>query len=527
MPDSALPFRFAEAARTIPHLLQAQAAALGAAPLFACGDERWSYAETPAIAATMAGVLQAAGVGFGDRVAILSRNRPEVMRILLGCAWRGAIAVPINAGAKGPQLQHILADSGASLLMAEPDLLAALPAGTISAAALRRVWLIGDAVAPLPMPVATEPLPSGTDAIAPAAVEPGTPFAVLYTSGTTGLPKGVVCPHAQFYWWAAFTCRFLEVRPGDVLATALPLFHTNAINTFFQALLSGSSQVVLPRFSVSDFWPAMRRHGATVSYLLGAMVPMLLSRAPASDERAHAVRTILAPGVPPALHAAFRARTGIPLVDGFGSTETNFVIGDTASARVDGQIGRVAPGVEARLVDAAGSDAEVGELLLRTALPHAFATGYFKAPDKTAEAWRDGWFHTGDRLRRETSGAFAFVDRLKDSIRRRGENISSFEVEAALLSHPAVAEVAVFGVASDLAEEEVMATLSLKPAARAAPDDLARHAATMLPAFAVPRYIDIVAALPVTENGKITKAPLKQRGVTPTTWDRQATERRS
>ncbi len=520
MPDGALTYRFAPADRTIPALLRTQAARLGTAPLFECGGERWRYADAPAMAARTAGLLQDAGLRRGDRVAILSRNRADVMRLLLGAAWCGAIAVPINASARGPQVRHILADCGARLLVAETDLLAGLPPETYAGLALERIWWLGaDAGA---LPIFAAPMPVATTEVPSAHVEPGTPFAVLYTSGTTGVSKGVVCPHAQLYWWAATTARFLELRPGDVLATTLPLFHVNAINTFFQALLSGGRQVVEPKFSVSGFWASMAAHKATVSYLLGAMVPMLLSRAPSSDERAHAVRTILAPGVPAALHSAFRARTGIALVDGYGSTETTFAIGATARARVDGQIGHLSPGLEARVVDEAGADAAVGELLLKTALPHAFASGYFNNPEKTAEAWAGGWFHTGDRVRREPDGAFAFVDRLKDSIRRRGENISSFEVEAALLCHPAVADAAVFGVPSDLAEEEVMATLTLKPGARTTPAAITAHCASLLPAFAVPRYIDIVAALPMTENGKVQKAVLKNAGVTATTWDRSA-----
>ena len=276
--------------------------------------------------------------------------------------------------------------------------------------------------------------------------------------------------------------------------------------------------------SFGTFWPAMNRTGATVSYLLGAMVPMLLSRPPSLAERQHRLRTILAPGVPPALHAAFLARTRIALVDGYGSTETNFVIGARAAGRVDGQIGLLSPGVEARIVDADGRDVQAGsagELALRASDPLAFASGYFGMPDKTTEAWRGVWFHTGDRVRQEPDGAFAFVDRLKDSIRRRGENISSFEVEAVLQSHPSVAVAAVFGVADALADEEVMASVVLTPEIAASAAELAAHCARLLPRFAVPRFFDIVGTLPTTENGKVAKAELRERGVTVMTWDRE------
>ncbi len=521
--DAALPYRYAPAERTIPAMLRGQAARLGDTALFQCGDERWSYARTVEIAARMAGQLQSAGVVAGDRVAIFSKNRPEVLRLLLGAAWCGAIAVPINAAARGPQLRYVVENSGAKILAIEEDLLDVLQDAPVADLPIEHIWVFGTGASPCTVTKRVTPFLSDGTAVAPHAVRPETPFAILYTSGTTGPSKGVICPHAQFYWWAAYTCRFLDIRPGDVLTTTLPLFHTNAINTFFQALLSGSIFVVEPRFSVSDFWPAMHRTGATVSYLLGAMVPMLLSRPPTPGEKQHCLRTILAPGVPPALHAAFFARTGIALVDGYGSTETNFIIGTRTADRVDGQIGLLSPGVEARIIGIDGQNVpagSAGELALRAADPLAFASGYFGMPDKTAEAWRDGWFHTGDRVRQETNGAFAFVDRLKDSIRRRGENISSFEVEAVLQSHPGVAVAAVFGVPDALADEEVMASVVLTTGAVTSAAELAAHCARLLPRYAVPRYIHFVGALPTTENGKVAKAELRQRGVTLMTWDR-------
>ena len=358
--DAALPYRYAAADRTIPAMLRGQAARLGDTPLFQCGEERWSYSATVDVAARMAGRLQSAGIVAGDRVAIFSKNRPEVLRVLLGAAWCGAIAVPINAAARGPQLRYALQNSGAKVLAIEGDLLDVLQDDDVTGPAVEQIWCLGAGTPPNTVSKRVTLFSSDGAVVPPYDARPETPFAILYTSGTTGPSKGVICPHAQFYWWAAYTCRFLDIRPGDVLTTTLPLFHTNAINTFFQALLSGSTFVAEPRFSVSDFWPAMNRTGATVSYLLGAMVPMLLSRPPSLDERQHRLRTILAPGVPPALHAAFLARTRIALVDGYGSTETNFVIGARAAGRVDGQIGLLSPGVEARIVDADGRDVQAG-----------------------------------------------------------------------------------------------------------------------------------------------------------------------
>ncbi len=486
-----------------------QAQRHGARVLLRIGDVSWTYAEAPGIAARAAGRLVAAGIGRGDRVAILSNNRVAVVECLLGCAWLGAIAVPINVASKGPSLQHVFANSGASLLIIED--------------ALRPCLDSVDNAPPLIWDI--DALPPPGEAVEPAALRPGDTLGILYTSGTTGPSKGVCCPHAQYYWWGMVTARLLGVVEGDVLCTCLPLFHTNALNTFFQALLHGATFVATQRFSASGFYRMLVENRATVTYVLGAMVPILLSRPPSDDERAHDVRVALAPGVPGHLHAGFTARTGITLIDGYGSTETNFTMGTTAAHIRPGSMGPVVEGFTARVVDE--DDSEVppgvpGELLLRADEPFAFATGYWGMPEKTVEAWRNLWFHTGDRVIRDADGTYRFVDRLKDAIRRRGENVSSFEVEQVLLTHPDIGTCAVFPARSELAEDEVMAAIVCKEGRTIDPADLVMFCARLMPYFAVPRFVVFDDVLPATENGKIQKYKLIARGITPQTWDREA-----
>jgi crotonobetaine/carnitine-CoA ligase len=279
------------------------------------------------------------------------------------------------------------------------------------------------------------------------------------------------------------------------------------------------------RFSASGFFPSLVQSRATVTYLLGAMVPILLSRPVSSEETAHRVTVALAPGVPAQFHAEFTRRTGIRLLDGWGSTETNFVLGTTIEHQKPGLMGPVFEGFGARVVDNDGqdvADGPAGELIVRADEPLAFAHEYFRAPEKTAEAWRDGWFHTGDRVVRQADGYFRFVDRLKDAIRRRGENISSFEVEQVLLSHAAVANAAAFPVRSALAEDEVMAAVILHPGRALNEAELIAFCEPRLPYFAVPRYLEFVSDLPSTESGKVQKYKLRERGVTDKTWDREA-----
>ena len=520
---------FPAAERTLPATLTHQARRYGARPLFVAGDVSVSFEEAVPLAAGFAGTLASAGIRAGDRVALMCGNRAEFIKSFLGCAWLGAIAVPINTAARGPQLAHFLKNSGARLLIIEAELLDALSHVDIAATALECIWPIGDAAPPLPAleGVAVTPPPPRGDATAPAVIDPANTLAILYTSGTTGPSKGVCCPHAQYFWWGLNGIRNLELREGDVLSTCLPLFHTNALGTFHQALLCGATLVAEPRFSASRFWQRLIECKATMTYLLGAMVPILLSKPASPEERRHSVRCALAPGVPANLHRAFTERTGIALLDGYGSTETNFVIGTTAAEHRPGLMGTVRAGFAARVVDPSGAAAkpgEPGELIVRADEKLAFATGYFDMPDKTAEAFCDGWFHTGDRVIRDADGYFRFVDRLKDAIRRRGENISSFEVEQVLLSHPEVGNAAVYPVPSELAEDEVMAAVVRRPGSRLSESALCEFCRPRLAAFAVPRFIEFVDALPTTESGKVQKYKLRDRGVTARTWDRQAAD---
>lgn len=516
---------FTLAQRTLPTMLAAQARRHGQRVLFKAGQQSLTFADACVVAASMAGALRAAGVQPGDRVALMCGNRFEFMQLFLSCAWLGAIAVPINTAARGPQLQHILRNCGARLIAIETALTPTLGDLQYDELALRQVWLIGSGTAAQLPGLVVNPMPTSGDPIDPHAVGPDDTLAILYTSGTTGASKAVCCPHAQYYWWGFHSSELLGVNEGDVLHSSLPLFHTNAINTFFQALLAGATFVTEPRFSVSGFTESLRAHDATVVYLLGAMVPMLLSKPASPADRQHQVRIALAPGVPAEFQQRFVERFGIGLIDGYGSTETNFVIGSPLAEQRPGSMGRLRPEFHARVVDEHDEevpDGEPGELLLRPDEPFSFFTGYFQMASATVTAWRNLWFHTGDRVIRDADGYFRFVDRIKDSIRRRGENISSFEVEQVIASHPAVAFAAVFPVKSELAEDEVMATVVLREGQALSAPALLDFCQPLLPYFAVPRFVEFATQLPTNESGKVQKFKLRERGVTAAAWDRQA-----
>jgi len=522
--------------RTLPAMLRHAAERFGDRPLVTLAGVSWSHREAAGIAARRAAALRANGVTRSERVALMCGNRVEFLETFLGCGWLGAVSVPMNTASMGPQIEYFLADSGARLLVIEAGFIERLGTADLSRTALQMIWVVGvdDAVQGETTlgGVPCVAWPASREAVEPAAVQPGETLAILYTSGTTGPAKGVLCPHAQYHWWGINTARVLGVAEADVLCSTLPLFHINALNTFAQAALAGCRVVFEARFSASRFWTAMQAAEATVVYLLGAMVPILLAQTAGEGERAHRVRIGLGPGVPGAAGEAFEARTGVRLLEGYGSTETNFVIASNASSRRGAQVesrrgvmGWLLPGFDARIVDEHDVElpaGEAGELLLRADEPFAFASGYFGMPEKTVDAWRNLWFHTGDRVVRDADGAFRFVDRIKDAIRRRGENISSFEVEQVLQSHAAVASVAVYPVRSELAEDEVMAALVLHADQRIEPAELARFCESRLPYFAIPRYIELLHELPRTENGKVQKYKLRERGVTAATWERPA-----
>ncbi|CCE05505.1 putative crotonobetaine/carnitine-CoA ligase [Bradyrhizobium sp. STM 3843] len=510
--------------RILPTILSRQAERYGERVLLVSGDTRWTFAQTADIAAASAQALVDAGIKPGDRVALMCSNRPEFLQVYLGCAWLGAIAVPINTALRGFQLSHIFRNSSPALLVVEAQFVSAMESVEAAVELPPRTWIIGAAAATIDPRLCASPLPALTAATPAGAIRPGDTVAILYTSGTTGPAKGVCCPQAQLFWWGIYSARALGIREGDVLFTTLPLFHTNALNAFYQALLNGCTYVLEPKFSASGFWAAARRHNATVGYLLGAMASMLLAQPNGADDSMHRLRVALGGGVPPQIHAPFLARFGVPLVDGYGSTETNFVFAGAIPSDRPGTMGYLADGFEARIVDENDSelpDGQAGELVLRAREPFAFASGYFGMPEKTVDAWQNLWFHSGDRVVRDSDGHYRFIDRMKDSIRRRGENVSSWEVEQSILSHPAVAGCAIYPLPSELGEDEVAAAILLEPGQSLEPVDIIRHCEGRIAYFAIPRYVRIVSRMPLTENGKIKKGVLREAGLTTDTWDRE------
>lgn len=296
---------------------------------------------------------------------------------------------------------------------------------------LAEVWLLeappeglsADASKPLPLRVVGAP--EQYQPVERGRIGHGDPSAILFTSGTTGPAKGALCPAAQFYWWAEYQTAAMQVGRDSVMMNVLPLYHINAINTFVQSLLTGASCVIGERFSASAFWRDAAEHGVTHSSLIGSMANFLLAQPPADDDRKHGLRTLIASSIRADYWRGIKERFG-----GYGSTEMNLVFNADDGWETPGNMGYATAGFEVRVFDAEDNelpDGTPGEMVVRCAVPVATFLYYWGNPEATVNAFRNLWFHTGDLVVREAGGRFRFCGRLKESIRRSGENISSWE----------------------------------------------------------------------------------------------------
>lgn len=509
--------------RTVPHLLLAAADKHAGKVALTDGIRSLTYEQLPHAAAHCGKYLQAQGVQQGDRVMILTENRLDLLDILFACSWIGAQLVPINPAIPASQLHYFLDYIEPKLIVHEHG------------AAVKDVDTVANIIELPPVDLIKKTGPrqplwhesrlpgensSGT-LFPTVETSPDSPLTILLTSGTTGISKGVVCPHGQFIAWGEAVSSMLGLTSEDIAYTCLPLFHTNALNAAFQCLITGATFKIGPRFSSSKFWQRQVESEATATFLLGAMVSMLLNTPDTPDDRSHQVKRILAPGTPVDAVVAFEKRFGSVLIEGHGMTETNAVLGTPFGERRLGYMGRVMNGFQAAVVDEHDcpvADGTPGELVLRSNIPCAFASGYWRLPEVTVASNRNQWFHTGDRVVQE-DGWFKFLDRIKDVIRRRGENISAWEVERVLDSHELIERSAVVPVPSELGEDEVMAFVIVSGSQIPDPHEIRDWCRESLPAFALPRFIEFVDELPLTDNGKVRKQVLRDRGVGESTWD--------
>lgn len=487
-----------------------------------------SVSELDRAAGRVAAGFRALGLRPGDRVCLVMSASLDFLRVWFGLARAGLVEVPLNPVSGGYLLRYCIEQSGASVVVCDAEHEAAVRECLTGLDAVHHLVVAGDGGEPRAPglhrltldDVLSHPPSAGQ------GVDPASPAVILYTSGTTGPPKGVLLSHRANINLARHTTRLLRYTPEDRLYSVFPLYHSNArYCSVMAAIEAGADLVMHRRFSASRFWDICREHGITAFNYQGAMMSILYKQPPRPDDADNPVRLGFGAPCPPEIFADFERRFDVRLTEIYGSTEVSIVTDMPPWDRKIGTAGNESENYEVAVVDERDEPlppGEAGEIVVRPKKPGWMFDGYHGMPEATAHSWRNLWFHTGDRGVLDEDGFLTFVDRLKDTIRRRGENISSWEVERVLSEHPDVAQVAAYGVPSELSEEEVM--VAVVPADGWSPDpaELVAFGAERLTAFAVPRYVRMVDALPMTPSQRVEKYRLRAEGVTADTWDREA-----
>ena len=498
--------------------------------------ELYTYREVDQLSTRLANSLAALGIQPGQTVVTMLDNNIDAVISWLAINKLCAVSVPVNTALRGEFLRHQIADASAPLVICEADYVERIGALAAQLPDVKLVLQRGSAGASScgGLQLAPLDLHRGTDDT-PLARKPN-PWdlaCLMYTSGTTGPSKGCMISYN-------FQCNLarLQLRSGpatadDITITPLPLYHQNALVVgIISNILVGARVAFVPRFSVSNFWPEVERSGATIASILGGMGG-LLANAPDSDAAKRCfgqIHTVRGNPFTEESKTIWRERFGAKLVggNGYGLTEacviTSLPAGEYAAP---GSSGKRVPDFDVRIVDDLDRELPAntpGEIVCRPLRPDIMFMGYWRRPEETLKLMRNMWFHTGDIGKFDDDGYFYFVDRKKDYLRRRGENISSFEMETAFSAHPDIAEVAVHAVPSDKGEDDVKITAILNPGSALTAEALFHWATDAVPYYALPRYIEFRDTLPKNPQGRILKYQLRDEGKTANTWDLEATD---
>jgi crotonobetaine/carnitine-CoA ligase len=446
-----------------------------------------------------------------------------IIRAWFAINYLGAIFVPINLDYKGGILRHAIMESNARLMIMHPQLLPRLD--YLEPTQLERLLCVGEPESDTDHPVelvVTTLEGDGEEVGEPQPLDVWDLQMIIFTSGTTGPSKGVMCPY--LHQLTVGQLNYGYMKDDDCMLVDLPLFHVGGISPIMAAIASRASVALYDGFRTTEFWQRVRACGATTtSGLIGAMASFLSKAPPEPGEENNSLRMVTGMLNQQAIDVAQRYR--FSFLSGFNMTELSSPLVTEIDCQVPGTLGKPRTGVECRVVDQhdyeVGVD-EVGELIVRADRPWQFCLGYLNHPEATAAAWRNGWFHTGDLVRCDKDGNFFFVDRLKDAVRRSGENVSSLEVEAEVLRFPQVTEAAVVGVPSEHGDQELLVAVAPKPGQSIRPRELVEFLIPRMAHYMVPRYIRVMDALPKTATNKIRKVDIRNEGVTADCWDREA-----
>jgi crotonobetaine/carnitine-CoA ligase len=470
--------------------------------------ERWTYGKALREAYRGANVLSGQGVRRGDTVLIFLPNGKDFFRGWWAITFLGAIMVPVNPAYKGEMLRHVCRDSGARHIIVASDLKERLPDP-------EKEWNVIDSLSLREGAATPPPLD--------APIEPWDVHEIVYTSGTTGLSKGVVLPYFHFHSGTYLFWKYASA--ADTVLLDHPLFHLSGTYCVYGMLIAGGRIAVRSVFSGSSYLDVVRESGATMAIMIGT-IPRFLENTPQKPDDADNPLWYVQCQLPVKDLKGFMARFGLKRwISQFGMTEAGPITVNEDPLRNPSSCGKPRPGMQIRLVDDHDIPVpvgEAGELIFRSDSPWEYNNGYWGRPEETCRAWRNGWFHTGDILRCDEEGDYYFVDRKKDSIRRRGENISTMEVEKEVLAYPGILEAACIGAPGEFGEDEVKVFLVLKEGVVLDPADLLKFLVPRMPRFMLPRYVEVIPEMPKNVSHRIEKFQLRNLGNRSSTWDREA-----
>jgi len=484
----------------LSELIEHRARDDAAKPFCVFDDARLSFGDLRRRVRRLASGFAALGVRPGDHVAVMLGNHSDHPVVFLALAALGATQIPVNVHLRGLGLEYVIAHSEARALVADerfaPELAPLLPKSSVDLLVWRGTKAPGG---PLRSTSLADVEAAGVDS-RPGAPDPDRVVSITYTSGTTGPPKGVMLGELPYLMAGHVAGQLADVRGGDVLLTWEPLYHIGGSQVIVACLQHGVPMALLERFSASAFWDAARRHHATQVHYLGGVLGLLLKQPARADDHDHSVRVAWGGGAPAHLWEPFERRFGVRIREAYGMTEAASFTTINLDGRV-GSIGRPVPHFDVRIL----AD---GEIVVRERQPGLFMKGYFKDPDRTAETIRDGWLHTGDFAAADADGFLYFAGRRRDRLRRRGENVSAWEIEQVFAMHPEVEACAAIGVSSEVGDEDIK--VFVKPVGGKRPDplELIQWCERHLAYFQIPRYIELVDAFPLTPTERIRKDQL-------------------
>ncbi len=510
--------------RTLGKAIEAQAVKNKTKPCIYFKDEAISYQELIKWGNKVANWFSSIGVKKGDKVCTLLPNCPECLYLMFGLAKIGVVIVPLNTAHKGNILQYMINHSDAKAIVADKQYLDNIKFIEGDLTNLRTLLVHPDTVNIPQFRFDThsfqELVSSPSTNAHPNDVIFSDPVAIMYTSGTTGVSKGVVWSHNQALWMAEQSMNEIRVTSSDIFHCWFPLFHMAGFVIALGFLIVGGTVVIIEKFSASRYWDEIKKYNATISGGFITTLKILMKQSKKEDDADNPVRAIIAGGVG-AIADDFEKRFNLVLVDDYGLTEFDPITYSDYDDRTRRSIGKGLKDTEVKIVDDYDRELppnEVGEIVARPLKPYIMMTEYYKAPEKTAEVWRNLWFHTADYGYKDKDGYIYFFDRKKDRIRRKGENVSSHELETTILSHPAIAECAAVGVPSELGEDDIKVVVKLEEGAKLLPEDLLVFCERRMAYFMVPRYVEFVEDFPRSTLQKIKKTELKT--ITENTWDR-------